>query len=72
MPIYEYICRDCGHEFEKIVRASSGPVECVRCGAAAPERKVSLFAARVDGREVAGGSKKHCGTCSGGSCATCR
>lgn len=71
MPIFEYICRGCGHDFEKIVRSSTRAVECVRCGATDLEKKVSLFAARVDGREVAGGAKKHCGTCSGGSCATC-
>jgi putative FmdB family regulatory protein len=31
MPIYEYACAKCGHEFETLVRGGEQPV-CARCG----------------------------------------
>ncbi|HHN74812.1 MAG TPA: zinc ribbon domain-containing protein [Acidobacteria bacterium] len=33
MPIYEYQCQNCGHEFEKIQKFSDRPVRrCPECG----------------------------------------
>ena len=33
MPIYEYRCPDCGHEFEQLQRISEDPVkDCPECG----------------------------------------
>ena len=37
MPIYDYKCRSCGHEFEQIVKLGQTP-DCPACGAADPER----------------------------------
>lgn len=31
MPIYEYVCRKCHHEFEVLVRGSERPT-CPQCG----------------------------------------
>ena len=41
MPIYEYRCAKCGHEFEALVRRTETP-RCEKCGAAEPERLLSL------------------------------
>jgi len=41
MPIYEYSCTKCGHEFEKLVRGGPTPA-CESCGAAEVERLLSL------------------------------
>lgn len=41
MPIHEYACRDCGHEFEKLVRKEGSP-PCPSCGAERVERLLSL------------------------------
>jgi putative FmdB family regulatory protein len=41
VPIYEYVCKSCGHEFEKLVRGGKEPV-CPSCGAAKVERVFSL------------------------------
>jgi putative FmdB family regulatory protein len=41
MPIYEYACKSCGHEFEKLVRREQTPT-CESCGAADVERLFSL------------------------------
>jgi putative FmdB family regulatory protein len=35
MPLYEYLCKKCGHRFEKIQKFSDKPVKkCPECGAA--------------------------------------
>lgn len=46
MPIYEYICLECGHEFEKLVRNSteSNDIQCPECKSSQLEDKVSGFA----------------------------
>jgi putative FmdB family regulatory protein len=41
MPIYEYTCKSCGHEFEALVRGANAPV-CVQCGKNDLERRFSL------------------------------
>ena len=41
MPIYEYSCNSCGHEFEVLVRKSHLPA-CPECASEALERLLSL------------------------------
>ena len=44
MPIYEYKCRDCKAEFEKITTmAKANDVECKKCGSKNTERLLSVF-----------------------------
>lgn len=43
MPIFEYACQDCGHEFEALTRSSQQP-ECPRCHSIQLEKKLSVFA----------------------------
>lgn len=49
MPIYEYICEDCKHQFEALVRNSSSQPEdgCPKCHSARLQRKLSTFSASV-------------------------
>jgi putative FmdB family regulatory protein len=73
MPIYEYACRDCNHQFETLVRASETP-ECASCGSAHLEKKLSVFAAQAGGGGgEAAPAMGPCGTCGDprgpGSCA---
>jgi putative FmdB family regulatory protein len=42
MPIYEYRCRRCGHEFEALVRGSAAP-GCPSCQSQDLERLLSAF-----------------------------
>ncbi len=50
MPIYEYGCKACDHEFETIQRLSEAPlVDCPECGEAALRKKVSAAAFRLKG-----------------------
>ena len=43
MPIYEYQCRACHHQFEAIVRVSDVP-RCPACGGQELDRLISQFA----------------------------
>ena len=41
MPVYDYVCKKCGHEFETIERVSEhekAPHECPECGSKKVER----------------------------------
>jgi putative FmdB family regulatory protein len=46
MPIYEYVCQECGHEFEYLVRGSNKP-SCPSCGKGRLAKKFSLPAAHT-------------------------
>ena len=48
MPIYEYRCRGCGHEFERLVLGGD-PGACPACARRGLERRWSLFAVDSDG-----------------------
>jgi putative FmdB family regulatory protein len=43
MPIYEYACPQCGHEFEALVRSGTTP-ECPSCRSTRLDKKLSVFA----------------------------
>lgn len=69
MPIFEYVCEDCGGKFEKLVRRDSAQAECPSCG---PKAKVttvlSTFAAHSG--SGAGRSAPEMPSCPGGMCRT--
>jgi putative FmdB family regulatory protein len=49
MPLYEYVCRACGHEFEALVRDATVP-PCPSCKSQDLERLLSLFAVSSEER----------------------
>ena len=75
MPIFEYVCRRCQHQFEVIVRGADAPPECPACHSKKLEKQLSVFAAATAGRGA--GTRElpmsACGTCGDprgpGSCA---
>jgi putative FmdB family regulatory protein len=74
MPVYEYVCRDCQHEFDKLrpMRDADTPIRCEDCHGERTQRKLSVFFAQSAGQAVAGTSSgKSCGGCAGGSCGSC-
>jgi putative FmdB family regulatory protein len=77
MPIYEYHCEHCAKRFEVLrpMSQSDAPIPCPRCATPNARRLVSVFAAvsRDSGgsRLVTSSGPSGCGSCSGGSCATC-
>ncbi len=50
MPIYEYRCRECSHEFELLVRGSMTPA-CALCASAELDRLISLPRVHSDARK---------------------
>ncbi len=71
MPIYEFVCEDCGHEFETLVRNRDevSNVTCPKCKSSRLKRLMSVATAIVsDG----GPSKSRIEThqCESGTCAT--
>jgi putative FmdB family regulatory protein len=67
MPIFDFRCRKCGHEFEALVMGSDQPV-CPECGAKKLQKQPSAVARRSKGE---GGSGAGCSGCAGGSCSSC-
>lgn len=50
MPIYEYECKDCGHQFETMRKVSDGPLtKCPSCGRDSLQKLVSKVAFRLKG-----------------------
>jgi len=63
MPLYEFSCPKCEHEFEQIVFTSDKePIKCPKCGALEPERLLSVFSSNI--------SPKTAGSTMPSSCAT--
>ncbi|MFN2447810.1 MAG: zinc ribbon domain-containing protein [Vicinamibacterales bacterium] len=62
MPLYEYRCRDCQHDFELLVREST-VLECPACRSAALEKQLSVFAVMGDQTLRRQASPAPCGSC---------
>jgi putative FmdB family regulatory protein len=75
MPLYEYACQECAHQFEALVRGSETP-ECPACHATSLERRLSRFAAHTGGAASAVrlNAPGPCGSCGDprgpGACST--
>jgi putative FmdB family regulatory protein len=61
MPIYEYACNKCGHEFEALVRSGAVP-DCPGCRSTDLDRKLSAFATPGPAKEAAFAAGP-CGSC---------
>jgi len=70
LPIYEYRCRACDREFEKLVDARA-TVTCPECESPQVMRLLSLFGANTQSR-FAGSTGPAAGGCCGGGGCGCR
>ena len=74
MPIYEYRCQQCGHEFESLVIGSETPC-CPECDGKKVGKLMSAcgFVSKDAGGQTvsASASSSACGSCSASSCAGC-
>ncbi len=72
MPIYEYVCQDCGHALEAIQKFSDVALsECPKCGKPSLKKMISAGGFQLKGSgwyatDFKGGSKKG-GSSGGGS-----
>jgi putative FmdB family regulatory protein len=56
MPIYEYLCDDCGERYERIVINKSTKVTCPKCESGKKTVQLSVFAAPANGSKSSNGS----------------
>ena len=70
MPIYEYVCGQCDHEFEKLIFNSSEKVGCPKCKCKKVSRRLSAFAFSSGGKFKSTASSS-CGSCASSSCSGC-
>jgi len=85
MPIYEYLCEDCGATHEALQKMSDAPLtDCPACGKAALKKQISAAGFRLSGSgwyetDFKSGSKKNLTepakgaghSCGTGGCSTC-
>ncbi len=64
MPLYEYECRTCHHQFELLVRESTS-FECPSCQGTDLDKQLSVFAVSVPADSRASGAVRSgpCGAC---------
>jgi len=75
MPIYEYHCQACDHDFERLVfsAAAERELKCPECQSGNIEKQFSSFCGRT--QTEGGGTRSLSSGCSGchaSSCAGCR
>jgi putative FmdB family regulatory protein len=61
MPLYEYVCKDCGQPFEKMMRFSEINLSpgCPTCASTNTQKQISLFASSGSSSS---GSTASCGS----------
>jgi len=52
MPIYEYVCDDCGVRYERIVMNQKQAITCPKCASAKHTIQLSVFAAPSNGSKA--------------------
>ena len=62
MPIFEYICKECDHEFEALVFGKD-KAECPKCHSKKLAPQLSVFATSTKGSASAAPSGGGCGSC---------
>jgi len=72
MPIYEYLCSDCGVKFDVLrsMKDADAPIACKNCQGTNTKRALSVFFASSEGRSLTS-DQSNCSSCSGGNCSTC-
>lgn len=58
MPLYEYVCRHCGHAFEVLQKMGERGEElrCAACGGVGADRQLSTFAGHTASAAAAASS----------------
>jgi putative FmdB family regulatory protein len=69
MPLFEFICEECGAVFEELVRSAStiSGVICPDCQSEQVKKKISTFASKVSGSGSSFASSTSAASCSTGS-----
>jgi len=62
MPIFEYICKECNHQFEALVYGKE-KAECPKCHTTKLEPQLSVFAVSAKGSSPSASPTGACGSC---------
>ncbi len=62
MPIFEYACKECDHEFEALVFGSD-KAECPKCHSKKLTPQLSVFAVSSKGASSSAAPSGACGSC---------
>jgi putative FmdB family regulatory protein len=62
MPIFEYICKECHHQFETLIYGKE-KAECPKCHATKLEPQLSVFAVSAKGSSASASPTRACGSC---------
>jgi len=62
MPIFEYVCEQCHHEFEALVFGKD-KAECPKCQSKKLQPQLSVFAVSAKSGAIAAPSAGPCGSC---------
>lgn len=64
MPIFEYACKDCNHQFEALVYGDQS-ANCPKCHSERLAPQLSVFAVSAKGSSASSGSSQAgaCGSC---------
>jgi putative FmdB family regulatory protein len=73
MPLYEYVCKDCGEKFDSLrsICDADQPITCKSCHSLNTHRALSVFYSKNDSHSTASSGGGGCAHCSGGSCSSC-
>lgn len=62
MPIFEYVCQQCGKDFEALVRSETIP-ECPACHSTHLEKQLSVFGTAAAAPELPPAAVSPCASC---------
>jgi len=71
MPIFEYLCKDCGRPFEKIVPRYDAQADCIHCNSVNVEKQLSVFAVAGSSTDSAADFAAGCGRCGAAEPGSC-
>ncbi len=62
MPIFEFVCLDCGDSFDKLVKSSYAitDIKCPSCESQDIKKKLSLFSSKISGGAQAATVASNC------------
>jgi len=74
VPVYEYICDQCQHEFEELVLSDDDTIACPRCDSPHASKLLSKFAFKTSGGFRSTSARSSCAGCTPGpgGCSGCK
>jgi len=70
MPLYRFLCQNCGKEELLLLKMGQEPPSCPNCGGQL-EKQISVPSLKLTSERSGHGEIGSCGSCSSGNCASC-